>query len=235
MSPLLSSLSPDTFKPIAQYLDYGEYYPNLLDEGTEHARLEDLYSYEQRVEEIQRCGGAYAMAQKLEIGGLRALAFRKLRVLGPWPRGGVLEVVGMVEFSEPGPSVSFSSPSSSSSSKEAKEKGKEEKVAEGDGMRGFVVSYLKNNFLELMKEETEKMVQVLEANWDGLAKQVFCELGREHDETLKTATAKKHRDEDGVTDSILSAVAKRVHEEEEAGKIQERLERGCPGLKVHEV
>ena len=177
----------------------------------------------------------YAMAQKLEIGGLRGLAFRKLRVLGPYPQRVVLEVVGMVDFL-PGSSSSSSCHFPSIASQE-KAKGKAEKAKEekgGDGMRGFVVNYLKDNFLELMRQETDKLVEVLETNWDGLARQVFWELGREHAETLKIAAAKKHRDADGVTDSVSTIMANGVQEGEEVGRIQERLEAGFPGFRVYE-
>lgn len=93
MSPELSRLDPDVFTAVAEYLDRGEYGPNILDEGG----LEDTLDPESLVHEVTRCGTIYAMAQELDVPGLQALVFRKLQALAPYHQPAeVLDVVALV-------------------------------------------------------------------------------------------------------------------------------------------
>ena len=80
-SPLLSSLDPDDFAPIHQYLKDGDYASIILDRGKHSMRLERELNNYQRSQEIVRCGTIYSTAQLLEIAALQDLARRKLKVL----------------------------------------------------------------------------------------------------------------------------------------------------------
>lgn len=150
MSPVLSSLLAKDFKPVAQYLDHKEYYPNLLDENTNHARLEDIYEYGQRIQEILRCGMIYSVAHQVELPGLQSLSFRKLKSLQPYPPMEFLSVIGLIF---------------------------RDGISEVEGLRRFVVLYLAEHFDEIMTKETRRMLDFLKDH-AGLARDMFRELGQ---------------------------------------------------------
>ena len=95
MAPLLSSINGDDFRPVAEFLEYNEYHPHILDEGTDHVRLADITSDEEEQGHIIQCGICFKLGQKLELPGLQELAFRKLKVLQPYPPYEFLVVVGL--------------------------------------------------------------------------------------------------------------------------------------------
>ena len=223
MSPLLSSLSATDFESVAQYLDHGEYYPNLLTVGSEHVCLEDIeyergedvYRNRQRVREITRCGTIYAIAQQLELPGLQSLAFRKLKALGPYPAKEFLSLVGKVDFST----------------------GNIGDQPESDGLRAFIVSHLAKHFCELIGKETKKMLEIIEDEGE-LARDIFRKLagvedlvaagvvsrlqnaGKEEDEE-----ARKGREEEGtkVGGKVNKAKAEKMWEQTRSGREKERL------------
>lgn len=159
MSPLLSSLSADVFRPVGEYIDRREYHPNILDDGTAHVRLEgdltpDMLSYQ-----VLRCGSVYQVAQMLEMPGLQELAFRKLRALTPHYRA--LEILTVVEmlFDIVG--------------------------GGGEEIRRYLVRYVAEHYWHLVEAETKKMVEVMTGN-EELAKAVFGMLsGREEGGEVK--------------------------------------------------
>ncbi len=175
MSPVLSSLLASDFEPIAQYLDHKEYYPNLLDENTNHARLEDVSGHGQRNQEILRCGIIYSVAHLVELPGLQSLAFRKLKALRPYPSTEFLSVIGLIF---------------------------RDGISEVEGLRHFVVQYLAEHFNELIKEETERMLELITEN-AGLARDMFRELGK-------------------APNMTPNATPKGDHEIEEEGKVCEQ-------------
>ncbi|MCJ1228064.1 hypothetical protein MMC12_004724 [Toensbergia leucococca] len=78
MTPLLREFEVDHFKPVAECLDHGEYRPNLLNENSDHARLENTNTDVERVNELVRCGVVYYLAQMVELPGLQKLDFFQL-------------------------------------------------------------------------------------------------------------------------------------------------------------
>ena len=84
MSPLLSALQPKDFASVAEYLDHSEYAPNLLDEGTDYARLEKVETLMECSFAVRQCGDLYQLAIELEIAGLRNLVIRKFQALMPY-------------------------------------------------------------------------------------------------------------------------------------------------------
>ncbi len=170
MSPVLSSLSARDFKPIAQYVDHKEYYPNLLDENTNHARLEDVYEYGQRTQEVLRCGIIYSVAHQVELPGLQSLAFRKLKCLQPYSPMEFLSVIGLIF---------------------------RDGITEVEGLRRFVVQHLAEHFDELMTKETQRMLEFIKEH-AGLARDMFRELGELPSPTLDIALkADKEVEEEG--------------------------------------
>lgn len=149
MSPLLSSLDSHDFLPVGQYLERGEYNPNILDEGTEWVRLEDDVTHEQHSMEVVRCGTIYSLAQTLELPGLQDLAFRKLKALGKQEPYHPLAILCVVE-------VVF-------------ENGDE-------NLCDYLVHYLADNYWGIVLAEAKKIAEVMQANSE-LSKGVFGLLG----------------------------------------------------------
>ena len=145
MSPILSHLHKDDFLPVAQYLERGEYNPNILDEGTDWVRLEKDISGHDAGEEVVRCAIIYNMAHTLELPGLQDLAFRKLKSLAKNVPHSPLAILCVVEhaFQE----------------------------ARAD-LREYLVGYLAEHFWTLVTAEPAKSAQVMEADGE-LASGVF--------------------------------------------------------------
>lgn len=151
MSPMLSSLDPGDFFPIGQYLERGEYDPNILDEGTDWVRLErDLTDY-QGGQEIIRCGTIYSTAQMLELPRLQDLAFRKLKALS---KRAILQPFAILCVIE----LVFAS-------------GRED-------LRQYLVRYFADNYWEIVLGETVKAAEVMRGD-EELAKGVFQTLSEE--------------------------------------------------------
>lgn len=149
MSPLLSSISPEDFRTIAEYLDHGEYRPNLLDDGTTWARLENISTDAQRAEELHLSGLRYCHAQQLELSDLQLLIFRKVRALGHYPAFELLSTVNMVYREGP---------------------------PDNEEMREFFVGHLATHFYELMLEDMARFVEILQGHPE-LARCIFERLG----------------------------------------------------------
>ena len=145
MSPALSKLDKVNFMPVGQYLERGEYDPNILDEGTEWVRLEMNVSGQDASEEVMRCAIIYDIARTLELPGLQDLAFRKLKALAknePHQPFAILCVVDHV-FRDAKPD-----------------------------MRQYLVDYLAEHLWNLVRQENKKVAEVMEADED-LSKRVF--------------------------------------------------------------
>ena len=149
MSPLLSSITPEDFQPIAEFLDHGEYRPNLLDDGTRWARLENISTNAQRAEELLLSGIRYCHAQQLELTDLQLLIFRKVKVLGHYPAFELRSAVGM--WYREGP-------------------------PENEEMHEFFVAHLAKHFYNLLIENMAKFVEMLQRHAK-LARCVFERLG----------------------------------------------------------
>ena len=143
MSPMLSSIDANDFRPVGEYIDRREYHPNILDDGTVHVRLEGDLTPEMLRDQILRCGTVYQIAQMLGMPGLQDLAFRKLQALTPHYRP--LEVLTVIEsLFEIG----------------------------GVEVRRYLMKHVADHYWDFILAETEKMVEVMSGN-EKLARGVF--------------------------------------------------------------
>ena len=143
MSPMLSLLKADEFKPIGEYIERREYDPNIVNDGTVHVRLEGGLDPEMLGDQIVRCGTIYELAKKLEMPGLQDLAFRKLKALEPHFKP--LQILTVLE-------VLFDIGSKA--------------------IRQYLTRFVANHYYMLVLEETEKIVEIMWTKED-LAKGVF--------------------------------------------------------------
>ena len=193
MSPTLSQLDKDDFMPIGQYLERGEYDPNILDEGTEWVRLETNVSGQDAGEEVMRCAVIYDIARTLELPGLQDLAFRKLKAMAknePHKPFAILCVVDHVF-----------------------------KHAQPD-MRKYLVEYLAEHFWNLVTLENKKIAEVMEAD-EELGKRVFGRLAGQPEAEVKNEAEGKIKDEKlfGEGKDEPGSPATLVGDEEEGGLI----------------
>ena len=168
MSPTLSLLDKDHFMPVGQYLERGEYDPNILDEGTEWVRLETNARGQDAGEEVMRCAIIYDIALTLELPGLQDLAFRKLKALAknePHQPFAILCVVDHIF-----------------------------KSARPD-MRQYLIEYLAEQFWSLVTQENNKLAEVMKAD-EELKKGVFGLLAGPPEAKAKIEAEEKMKDEE---------------------------------------
>ena len=149
MNPKLSDINVNEFSCVAEYLDHFEFKPNLLDEGTNFSRLENISSRQQRSDAIVQCGVLYNLAEKLELAGLQNLCLRKLKALGPLPPQELLLVVRLVFFSGP---------------------------LKEEPAQDYLVDYLADHYYGIWKAESKGLLAVL-MEYPELAKAVHKRLG----------------------------------------------------------
>ncbi len=176
MSPLLSSLDPDDFPPVGQYLERGEYNPNILDEGTEWVRLEDDMTHQQCSQEVVRCGTIYSLAQTLEISGLTDLAPRKLKALAKQQPCHPLAILCLVDA--------------------VFESGDED-------LRDFLVHYLADNYWNVVLAEPKKVAALMQGD-DKLSRRIFGLLSGEASAS-STTTAQSSGKDNGKAEPDLEA------------------------------
>lgn len=169
MSPMLSALDADDFRPIGEYIDRGEYHPNILDENTAHVRLEGDLTPEMLRHQVVRCGTVYHVAHMLEMPGLEDLTFRKLKGLTPHYQALEMLTVTELLFGTGSPEV-----------------------------RQYLTQHVADHFWKLVLAETAKMAEVMGAN-EELARGVHGKLsGRELlEDEVKAETVKEEAQEDG--------------------------------------
>ena len=180
MCPMLSSLNVGDFHPVGQYLERGEYHPNILDEATDFPRLEGTLTVDGRGHEVVRCGTIYSMAHLLELPSLQDLAFRKLKVLvlNPFPALAFLLAVEIIfELARP-------------------------------DMRRFLVEYFAQNYWNLVLAETTKLVDLLKLH-DELANGIFKRLSGLSAHQQKVEVKEEARDEAAKGCNIESKEEKR--------------------------
>ena len=198
MSPMLSSLDANDFRPIGEYIDRREYHPNILDDGTVHVRLEGDLSPEVLRHEIVRNGTIYQIAQMLEMPGLQELAFRKLKALAPHYQA--LEILTVIEalFEIGSPEI-----------------------------RQYLTHYVADNYWKLVLAETERMVEVMSAN-EGLAKGVFRIMCGPDDKVKKEEVKNEEEREDGREELLTVKGEGKDEEssEQRAGRINGNKDEG---------
>lgn len=190
MSPMLSSLDANDFQPIGEYIDRREYRPNILDDGTVHVRLEGDLNPEVLRYQVVRCGTIYQVALVLEMPGLQDLAFRKLKALAPHYQA--LEILIVIEsiFEIGTPEI-----------------------------RQYLTQHVADNFWNLVRAETERMIEVMSANED-LAKGVFGKLGGQHDKIKMEEGVKKEGEEQLLAETKGGGKVEGKEQEGRLGEIE---------------
>ena len=148
MSPLLLGMDPLDFKPIAEYLDHSEYRPNLLDEYTDYARLENIETEEERSLIVVQCGILYGLARQIQLPGLQDLVFRKLKALASYPVLELLQITNLMYRGGP-------------PAREVQE---------------FLVNYIAEHFYTIWESESERLLETMRGN-SNLALRVYQRLG----------------------------------------------------------
>lgn len=194
MSPMLSSLDANDFQPVGEYIDRREFRPNILDDGTVHARLESDFSPEMLRYQVVRCGTIYQVALMLEMPSLQDLAFRKLKALAPHYQA--LEILIVIEsiFEIGTPDI-----------------------------RRYLTQHVADNFWNLVRAETERMIEVMSTNED-LAKGVFGKLGGQHDKIKMEEGVKKEGEEQVLADTKGGGKVEGKEQEGRLGKIESHKE-----------
>ena len=150
MSPLLSSMKQEDFKPLAEFLDRGEYRPNLLDDGTEWVRLENIDTDEERASELHRCGIIYCHAQQLELLELQRLVFRKVKAFGSYPAFELLSTMHLIYREGP---------------------------PDDADIHEFFVGYFAVHYYELLLADPARFVEMMQGHPE-LARCIFERMGR---------------------------------------------------------
>ncbi|MCJ1389098.1 hypothetical protein MMC18_001952 [Xylographa bjoerkii] len=149
MSPVLADLLPSHFESISEYLDHGEYKPNLLDEGSDYARLERVETADQSFEAIVQCGQLYTMSGQLQLPGLQNLVIRKFKALLPYSAEDFLLITKLF--------YCFGQPSDKS-------------------LHDFIVGYAVEHFYELWDAASKAFMELLTFH-ASLARDIFRKLG----------------------------------------------------------
>ena len=149
MSPILADLLPAHFESVAEYLDHGEYKPNLLDEDSDYARLEKVETADQSFEAIIQCGQLYTMSGRLELLGLQNLVIRKFQALRPYSAEDFLLITKLF--------YCFGQPPDKS-------------------LHDFIVKYAVEHFYELWEAASKTFMDLLKF-YASLARDIFRELG----------------------------------------------------------
>ncbi|KAL8987017.1 MAG: hypothetical protein Q9177_003741 [Variospora cf. flavescens] len=135
MLPLLSRIDPADFRPIAEYIEVGEYIPFIMDPDTDYAYLDGLSGHDESRAQVIQSGVIFNFARLLEMPGLQSLALSKFKALKPYPAYEFLVVAG----------TSFGSG-----------------LAGDDRLDKFLVQYFAKHYLSLVKAERKLVDQVLE-------------------------------------------------------------------------
>lgn len=122
MTPWLTAISADDFRPIADFVESGEYHPYIIDAGTDRAHLAGVSNVQDKKTEVLRCGAVYTLARQFNMPKLQALVISKFRTLQPYPAE---ELIAMTE-------LAFGSG-----------------LSEEDGLDKLVVSYIAVSYLSL--------------------------------------------------------------------------------------
>ena len=150
LSPLLSDIDTDDFGAVVEYLDHYEYKPNLLDEGTDYARLEGIETPQQRSASIIQCAVLYGIGNRLMLPHLSALAIRKFKALAPYIPDDFLIIACVLYHSGP---------------------------PKDETLHRFFVEYIADNFFELWQMESETFRLLLQEQKE-LAIDIFARKGK---------------------------------------------------------
>ena len=150
MSPLLSNIEPNDFVAVVEYLDHDEYKPNLLDEGTDYARLERVDTPQQRSAAVMQCMILHGIGDRLMLPYLSDLAIRKFKALAPYIPDDFLIMARTLYHSGP---------------------------PTDETLHEFFVGYIADNFYELWQTDPEIFRLMLQEQKE-LAIDVFARKGK---------------------------------------------------------
>ncbi|KAL8911814.1 MAG: hypothetical protein Q9171_003082 [Xanthocarpia ochracea] len=145
MAPWLLAISAGDFRPVAEFVESGEYHPYLIDAGTDRAHLAGVSKMEDKKMEVLKCGVIHTLARQCKMPRLQALVISKLKSLQPFPAE---ELIAMSE-------LAFGSG-----------------LGEEDGLDRLVVNYIVDHYFVLPDVATSRLNQLLAAK-DELGRQVF--------------------------------------------------------------
>ena len=168
MSPVLADLLPSHFESVSEYLDHGEYKPNLLDEGSKYARLEMVETPNQSFEAIIQCGHLYTISGQLELPRLQNLVIRKFKALLPYTAEDFLLITKLF--------YCFGPPSDGS-------------------LHDFIVKYAADHFYELWGAASKPFMELLELH-ESLARDIYRRLGGLLNNKEAKAVAEKNEEKD---------------------------------------
>ncbi len=95
MAPWLLAISAGDFRPVAEFVESGEYHPYLIDAGTDRAHLAGVSKMEGKKMEVLKCGVIYTLARQFKMPRLQTLVISKLKSLQPFPAE---ELIAMSEL-----------------------------------------------------------------------------------------------------------------------------------------
>ncbi|MCJ1396861.1 hypothetical protein MMC11_000051 [Xylographa trunciseda] len=178
MSPVLADLLPSQFESVAEYLDHGEYKPNLLDEGSDYARLEKVETADQNFEAVIQCGQLYTMSGQLQLPGLQNLVVRKFKALLPYSAEDFLLITKLF--------YCFGQPSDES-------------------LHDFIVNYAVEHFYELWDAASKIFMELLTYHVS-LARDIFRKLGGlpKNEEAEEAAIVEAVADGEEEEDDMIS-------------------------------
>ncbi|KAL8674170.1 MAG: hypothetical protein Q9168_001421 [Polycauliona sp. 1 TL-2023] len=147
-SPSLSAISAEDFRPVAEFVDSGEYHPYIIDAGTERAHLNGISNVQDKKTEVLKCGVVYTLARQFNLPKLQTLVISKLRTLKPYPAE---ELITMTK-------LAFGSG-----------------LGEGDRLDKLLVTYIADHYFDISAEATGLFNKLLKDNLD-LKSQVFATM-----------------------------------------------------------
>ena len=163
MNPILSEIDTHLFTSVVEFLNHSDYNPKLLEEGTVDERLENINSKMRRSKSMIQCGLLYQLAGKLQLSGMQALCFRKLKAIKPIP---VPEILGVIRilYLDGRPA--------------------DERVND------HIVSYFSSHFYAIWEEEWKGFLTILK-DFSELAREVHERMGRGKNRTVDVAENRK--------------------------------------------
>ena len=195
MSPLLSDIDPDDFVAVVEFLDHYEYKPNLLDEGTDYARLERVDTPQQRSATIIQCAVLYGIGDRLMLPYLSELAIRKFKALAPYIPDDLL-IITRTFYNSARPV--------------------------DETLHVFFVDYIADHFYELWETESEIFRMMLQEQKE-LARDVFARKGKgaRLNEPVKAEEKKEEINEGEVKEWSEAQSEKEKEEGEDEGRDEE--------------
>lgn len=140
--PLFDTINPDHFRPVAEYLNRGDYAPDLVGRDTAAAHLVGVKTKEQKAAELIRCGVIFNIARDLQLSDLIELVVKKMKLLRPWPP---LELTMVLTWVLEDASTGFEA---------------------DDELRSLLEEYMADNFWEFVQAQTSNLSRTMNGHPD---------------------------------------------------------------------